>query len=358
MDDSQEMEKKLMDSFMLFFGASGGKVEGYKKLKATYFMLEKEPELPKYAWPWDFWGPDDPNFFYDVDELVRMGLVERTLGFAKNEPIHHPHNLSPLGFDYFTNLIRKLRKENPEVLWKFLPYAIAWLRLPSSFAVNKALIEIDRQEKKDIKYSENLRKIRHPRGFFTSETVHSIVRFYQLEEFDPKVSQHNGIYEIRVEIPPSIANRKYHYLILDKEKFEHEMARLNMDKLFDESFVFNFLEKNKLIQREHVKKLQNHVCESFVEELPYMVSAVNKRIEELRALFNITSGHNLSLEIHEDFCQITIGNDYVNTLKEKYGVDWKEHYIFQYWHILQPYELRDALQFFTADYLHSFLKGS
>jgi len=359
MADYKTTERRLMDDLLLFFGTGGGKIEGYKKLKAAYFLLQGEYNLHQYKWPWEFWGPDDPYFFYDVEDLIHSGLVYRTLGFAKNEPIHHPHNLSPFGFDYFTSLVDKLRKENPEQLRSFLSHAIAWLRLPSRFSVNQSLLEIEKRRNESSEPIEDLWAIRHPHGFFTSELIQSMERFYELEGFNPKiVEKPDKTYEILVEIPPQSAQRKYHYLVLDKERFDSDIKTLMLDELFEESAIFNFLEKREIVERQEVEKVQRNIYEGFAENLAYMSSLVNKRIKELQALFEITSGNRLSLEIHEDFCKLNLYNDYTDVLKEKHGFEWREHYVFQYWHILQPYELRDALRFFTAEYLHEILKGS
>lgn len=348
-------QNRSNDILLLFLACGGRKIEGYKKLKSSYFLIEKRYKISSYTWPFNFWGPEDPSFFSDLESLLYEGMVDRTLSFRKNEPIHHPYTLSMMGKDRFTELVKRSNKKDME----FIPETIVWLRLPSRFSVNESMVEAKNlcNTYGSYRYESQIRRIRHTPNHFQN-SLEKIVDLYRRMGFDVHEKLENGKGVIWLSIPQEFAKKRYKYQEVSQSAITETLKKINVDELFDTTYTYYLLEKMEIVDREEVEKQLSNVVALIQRNMKNgsMKEEYTKRMRELMSLCDVTDVNKkrrLCLTIQEDYSELSLDDEAKKALKEKYDMQFTPEHYYAYWHLLQPYELRDALQWFTVDTLYT-----
>lgn len=347
-------------NLILLVGAGGKRVEGSKSLRSTAYLsrMAMNKETFQYSWPINFWGPLSLELNAITETSIRSGFVHRGIDFKEKEPIHHPHSLHTLGLSHFVHMIEKLKTEERKALRNYVPDMIAWLRIPSKYSVSRASFEwrktLTNGGSSKIDYDKVFSEIRHPMNYFDRGIIEGICDFYKIVGYDTRMDREKGKFVISVAIPGKVCLR-YDYLKVNPEQIDHDIEAADIKRQFRRSYSLHVLKEEGIANEKDVRSSLQSVRDEKLtgSAVDDMITYFNDAKKELFDVFEATSVFgkpSLRMIVSRDRSVLDV-SDVKKVLRE-----WKPVYYLQFWHILQPYELRDALLAFRLEYLRDRLK--
>lgn len=332
----------------LILTACGGKrVEGSKKMRATRYLTDYENE--SYQWPVNFWGPFDFGFNSDIETAVRSGLIHRGIDLRRREPIHHPHMLFNLGISYFVDFVKGLTGSEREELRGKVSEIIAWLRLPSRYSVNRAMYLWNSARSSEV-VGENFLEVTHPEEYFTKSILTEMRKFYEKSGFVVKSKREDGMKSsFTIGVPPKAA-RRYNYLRIEEDNMDRDFrnAAEDIENQFDTSLPLYLMKElrmtNPVEVKEAVKQIKDSCFKS--QDIKKMNDMFDYTVSQLGELFDRTysDGIGVKLEIGRRKSMLN-----ASKIRQVMTSKWRPEFYLQFWHILQPYELRDGIGAYGRD---------
>jgi hypothetical protein len=345
--------QKRLENLIFFIACGGNEIKGFKNLKSSFFLLDKKHNIAKYDWNLDLFGPHDLDFFGDLEDLLFRENIYRNLSISKGEPIHHSYSLTAIGEDRLTDLVRTTsRSDDAQFLSKFLTEAIAWLSIPLPYSLSKSLVEAEIEERKntlDIELERRFKKISHPSDHFKGY-LDDIFRYYKSSGLKMKIFSNNDDVTSLIGIPQDFVKR-YSYLQI-KEPLKTPMVNLN--GLFNSVYSFYLFKKYGLVTERGMRETLDEICLNIRKNHQKLQKANEEMFKLLNILCAITyhgDGENLYLRVGRESSELCLTKDSKDLLKKRFGLEFKPEYYLYYWHILQPYELRDALKYWSVNEL-------
>lgn len=349
---------------ILFIGAGGAKVKGSKSLRSTAYLSKKGKisGISPFSWALDFWGPVSLEFNSILENMVRLGIVHRGIDFKESEPIHHPYSLYTLGLSHFVHMLETLNEEERNAIREYIPHAIAWLHLPPRYSVNRASYEWRHTKNTSINgglstvnYDQLLSEVKHPPNHFDENFIRAIYRFYKISGYKAALSKEKDHFVISIGIPGKVACSRYKYLLINTKGIDNDFKNSVVREDFKRSYTLHVLKEEKIVSEKDVKTTMESIKEEkFTDHaVSEMMKLLYDNMRELHDLFEATySSENGTLKM-------IIGKDRskldASQVKDAVKI-WRPEYYLQFWHLLQPYELRDAFQIFTVDSLQDRLR--
>jgi hypothetical protein len=325
-----------------------GNVDSYKKLKSLIYISSTDNKRYfNYKWDQRFFGPQSSDFLRILESAVNKAYVDEFFQKPEKEdhPIHHGYKPTAVSYSitkqHIDQKLDEFKKKGIAEPTNFLYWMVALRNLPTAVVLNEALRISD--ERKQLRRYPSADDLAEPSCYlklnytvhFDDENISKLKEFYEdkgifFKHIDAKKEQYE-IDKVEVDIDKidESINKRYEYLRLDKRTNEKIKWNEIVEKL--DKIGLN-LNENKLLKyaEEYLSQIENpSYIEKSNERLDYVLGGLKQVMKNsngkkfgLRTKFYFSSAFEIS--VHPDL--------------KKSLEKWSDSYLFDLYHLFQPFE--------------------